>query len=64
MAYKQGRTPIDDYLAKWRTLYFQSKIDDAFEVYLLEQNISKQIIKEVFRQNKWGSTVDPMLMTI
>ena len=22
VAYKQGRTPIDDYLAKWRMLYF------------------------------------------
>ena len=52
VAYKQGRTPINDYLAKWRTLYFQSKIDNAFEVYLLEQNVSKQIIKEIFRQNK------------
>ena len=48
VAYKQGRTPIDDYLAKWRMLYFQSKIDNAFGVYLLEQNVSKQIIKEVF----------------
>ena len=64
VAYKQGRTPIDDYLEKWRTLYFQSKIDNAFRVYLLEQNVSKQIIKEVFRQNKWSSTVDLMLMAI
>ena len=64
VAYKQGRTPIDDYLEKWRMLYFQSKIDDAFEVYLLEQNVSKQIIKEVFQQNKWSATVDPMLMAI
>ena len=63
MAYKQGRTPIDNYLAK-RMLYFQSKIDNAFGVYLLEQNISKQIIEEVFRQNKWSSTVDPMLTAI
>ena len=52
VAYKQGRTPINDYLTKWRTLYFQSKIDNAFGVYLLEQNVSKQIIKEVFQQNK------------
>ena len=64
MAYKQGRTPIDDYLAKWRTLCFQSKIDNAFKVYLLKQNVSKKIIEEVFRQNKWSSTMDPMLMTI
>ena len=64
VAYKLGRTPIDNYLAKWRTLYFQSRIDDAFGVYLLEQNISKQIIKEVFWQNKWSSAVDPMLMAI
>ena len=32
VAYKQGKTPINDYLAKWRTLYFQSKIDDAFGI--------------------------------
>ena len=43
---------------------FQSKIDDTFELYLLEQNFSKQIIKEVFRQNKWSSAVDPMLTVI
>ena len=52
VVYKQGRTPTNDYLEKWRTLYFQSKIDNTFGVYLLEQNVSKQIIEEVFRQNK------------
>ena len=64
MAYKQGRTPINDYLAKWRMLYFQSKIDNTFGVYLLEQNVSKQIIEEVFRQNKQSAAMDPMLMAI
>ena len=64
VAYKQGRTPIDDYLAKWRILYFQSKIDDAFGVYLLEQNVFKQIIEEVFWQNKWSFTMDLMLTAI
>ena len=64
VAYKQGRTPIDDYLAKWRTLYFQSKIDNAFGVYLLEQNVSKQIIEEVFWQNKRSTAVDPTLTAI
>ena len=64
VAYKQGRTPIDDYLTKWRTLYFQSKIDNAFGVYLLEQNVSKQIIEEVFQQNKQSAAVNPMLMAI
>ena len=29
MAYKEGKAPIYNYLAKWRMLYFQSKIDDA-----------------------------------
>ena len=64
VAYKQGRTSIDDYLAKWRMLYFQSKIDNTFGVYLLEQDVSKQIIKEVFWQNKQSAAVDPMLTAI
>ena len=64
VAYKQGKTPINNYLAKWRMLCFQSKIDNTFGIYLLEQNVSKQIIEEVFRQNKQSSAVDLMLMAI
>ena len=64
VAYKQGKTPINNYLAKWIMLCFQSKIDDTFGIYLLEQNVSKQIIEEVFRQNKQSSAVDLMLMAI
>jgi hypothetical protein len=50
--YRQGNLPFDDFISRWRSLFTQAKIDDAFGVYLLEQNTKKDLVEELFRQKK------------
>ena len=45
---KQGRFRIDDFIARWLSLFRQAKISDDHGVYLLEKNTSPRIIQQIF----------------
>ena len=61
---KQGRARIDDFIARWLSLFRQSKISDVHGVYLLEKNTSSRIIQQIFNQGLRKNTVPETLKVI
>ena len=55
---RQGKTPTDNFIVKWKALYLQADIENSYAVDLLERNTVPDIIARIFQERKWQD--DPL----
>ena len=49
---KQGKLHTDDFIIKWKALYFQVKVDNSHAVELLKRNTTPGMITKIFQEGK------------
>src|SRR5271168_632380 len=63
-SFKQGQLRVDEFATRWLALFRQAAISDDHGVYLLEQNASPEIIKQIYLNGQRQVVVSNLMLLI